>query len=226
MPFTDRYSRGYGVSHPPPYSPRGADRSSGSYPAAIGGPGGFAFMHDPVPPPGADPKLWSSFLKVDADRSGSISVFELQTALVNGDWTPFDLDTVKLLMNLFDQNRSGDISFAEFTGLWQYIEDWQRVFRHFDKDGSGTIDTWELQSALNQFGMKLSPHLLSLLVAKFASATSGSEVGDQTITFDRFMRACVFVKQFTESYQSLDMDKGGQVQLNYEQFMKFYFMLP
>jgi Ca2+-binding EF-hand superfamily protein len=46
-------------------------------------------------------------------------------------------------------------------------QDWQRVFRHFDKDGSGTIDTGELQSALNQFGMKLSPHLLSLLVAKF-----------------------------------------------------------
>jgi Ca2+-binding EF-hand superfamily protein len=43
------------------------------------------------------------------------------------------------------------------------------VFRHFDKDGSGTIDTWELQSALNQFGMKLSPHLLSLLVAKFGT---------------------------------------------------------
>ena len=43
------------------------------------------------------------------------------------------------------------------------------MFRHFDKDGSGTIDTWELQSALSQFGMKLSPHLLSLLVAKFGT---------------------------------------------------------
>ena len=41
------------------------------------------------------------------------------------------------------------------------------MFRHFDKDGSGTIDTPELQSALNQFGLKLSSHLLSLLVAKF-----------------------------------------------------------
>jgi len=225
MPFTNRFSRDHPVSLPPPYSPS-PDGGSGGYPATIGGPGGFAFMRDPIPPPGADPKLWSCFLAVDADRSGSISVFELQRALVNGDWTPFDLDTVKLLMNLFDQNRSGDISFAEFTGLWRYIEDWRRVFRHFDKDGSGTIDTWELQSALNQFGLKLSPHLLSLLVAKFASAPSGTQVGDQTITFDRFMRACVFVKQFTESFASLDTDKEGRVQLNYEQFMKFYFMLP
>lgn len=122
------------------------------------------------------------------------------------------------------------------------------MFRHFDKDGSGTIDTWELQSALNRFGMKLSPHLLSLLVSKFgtlgrqrprktdpelslmtiiiASAPLGTQVGDQAITFDRFMRACVFVKQFTESFESLDTDKDGRLQLNYEQFLKFYFMLP
>jgi Ca2+-binding EF-hand superfamily protein len=210
---------------PPPYTPS-ADGGSGGYPATFGGPGGFAIMRDPAPPVGADPKLWSCFLAVDVDRSGSISVHELQSALVNGDWTPFDLDTVKLLMNIFDVNQTGDIDFAEFTGLWRYIEDWKRVFEHFDKDRSGTIDSLELQSALHQFGMRLAPHLMSLLVAKFASAPSGSEVGEPTITFDRFMRACVFVRQFTESFRNLDTDKDGWLQLNYEQFLKFYFLLP
>ncbi|KAH9957702.1 hypothetical protein BC827DRAFT_1223977 [Russula dissimulans] len=32
-------------------------------------------------------RLWSWFLAVDTDRSGNISVHELQRALVNGDWT-------------------------------------------------------------------------------------------------------------------------------------------
>jgi peflin len=36
------------------------------------------------PPQGADPQLWQYFSAVDADHSGSISVNELQTALVNG----------------------------------------------------------------------------------------------------------------------------------------------
>jgi Ca2+-binding EF-hand superfamily protein len=45
------------------------------------------------------------------------------------------------------------------------------VFRHFDRDRSGTIDDSELQSALNQFDMKLPQHLLSLLVAKFGTYT-------------------------------------------------------
>ena len=43
------------------------------------------------------------------------------------------------------------------------------MFRHFDRDRSGTIDDFELQCALNQFGMKLPQHLLSLLVAKFGT---------------------------------------------------------
>jgi len=184
-------------------------------------------MRESVPPPGADPKLWSWFVAVDVDRSGSISASELQRALINGDWTSFDLDTVKLLMSLFDTDRTGDIDFNEFSGLWRYIEDWQHVFRRFDRDNSGTIDSSELQSALTQFGFKLPHHLLGLLVAKYASAPTGTEApGQQTITFDRFIRACVFVKQFTESFTRLDGDKDGWVRLNYEQFLSVYFSLP
>ena len=138
-------------------------------------------------------------------------------------------------------------------------QDWQHVFRRFDKDSSGSIDAFELQSALNQFGYKLPRHLLALLVAKYctsalqavsggfpltrlcaltfvnffflfffaASSPMGSEVpGQQTITFDRFIRACVFVRQFTESFVRLDGDKDGWVRLNYEQFLSVYFTLP
>lgn len=55
--------RGYGQGPPPP--------------APVRAPSG--------PPPGADPQLWQWFNAVDADRSGAISVTELQAALVNGE---------------------------------------------------------------------------------------------------------------------------------------------
>ena len=61
---------GYGAPPPPQY-----------------GGGGFYAPQGPPVPPGADPQLWSYFSNVDADRSGSISVTELQQALVNGQWT-------------------------------------------------------------------------------------------------------------------------------------------
>jgi len=48
-------------------------------------------------------------------------------------------------------------------------QDWQGVFLHFDRDRSGTIDGQELQSALSQFGYRLSPQLLSMLQRKYGA---------------------------------------------------------
>ncbi|RPD57828.1 EF-hand [Lentinus tigrinus ALCF2SS1-7] len=190
------------------------------------GPGGFAPAGAGAPP-GADPQLWSWFSAVDTDRSGHITVTELQKALINGDWSPFDLDTVKLLMTIFDTDRSGTIGFNEFSGLWKYIKDWQNVYRHFDRDNSGSIDGQELQQALHQFGYNLSPQLLRLVEAKYGSGPSARHgAPPQGITFDRFVRACVVIKQITETFQKLDTDRDGWVQINYEQFMHTVLSLP
>ncbi|OCH89419.1 EF-hand protein [Obba rivulosa] len=149
---------------------------------APAGPGGFAPTMSRGPPPGADPQLWNWFTAVDTDRSGNITVHELQKALINGDWTPFDLDTVKLLMAIFDTDRSGTIGFNEFAGLWKYIKDWQNVFRHFDRDGSGSIDGRELADALRQFGYNLAPPLLSLVERKYG------ECCDSLLAFSTLLR--------------------------------------
>ncbi|KAH9962480.1 hypothetical protein BJV74DRAFT_880033 [Russula compacta] len=175
--------------------------------------------------------LWSWFVSVDTDRSGAITVVELQRALVNGDWTPFDLDTVKLLMSIFDADRSGTIGFNEFAGLWKYIKDWQGVFLHFDRDRSGTIDGNELQEALRQFGYRLSPQLLNLLQRKYdekasAAGAGGRHAAPPGITFDRFVRACVVVKQVTDLFAKLDTDRDGWIQINYETFLETILTLP
>jgi len=153
-------------------------------------------------------------------------VTELQAALVNGNWTKFDLDTVKMLMNIFDTDRSGTIGFAEFAGLWKYIEDWQRVFRHFDRDGSGSIDGHELHAAMKNFGYNLSPTLLSLVEQKYSSGPAAGYGAPSGITFDRFVRACVVIKQLTEAFTRLDTDRDGWIQINYEEFMKIVLQAP
>lgn len=55
----------------------------------------------------------------------------------------------------------------EFAGLWKYISDWQNVFRHFDRDRSGSIEGHELAEALRSFGYSLSPPLLTLIEHKY-----------------------------------------------------------
>lgn len=217
--------------NPPRYAPPGAPPPPGNYGH---GPGGFAAQtRAPQMPPGADPQLWQWFTAVDADSSGHITVNELQQALVNGDWSPFSLDSVKLLMSIFDTDRSGTIGFNEFSGLWRYIKDWQGVFKHFDADKSGTINGKELHNALSQFGYNLSPPLLDLLEKKYdvlsASAPPNAQHYNQHatgITFDRFVRACVVIKQLTESFQRLDTNRTGSITLNYETFMRTVLSAP
>ena len=46
------------------------------------------------------------------------------------------------------------------------------------------------------------------------------------ITFDRFVRACVVIKQISESFGRLDTDRDGWVQINYDQFMQTVLSLP
>src|SRR5277367_2231899 len=53
-------------------------------------------------PPGIYPQLYSIFKAADTNNSGQLSERELSRALVNGDWTPFDPKTVKLMVKMFD----------------------------------------------------------------------------------------------------------------------------
>lgn len=187
---------------------------------------GYSYSPGPPAPAGSEPQLWQWFSAVDTDRSGSISVNELQAALVNGNWSNFDLDTVKMLMAMFDTDRSGTIGFAEFSGLWKYISDWQGVFRHFDRDRSGSIDGHELSEALRTFGYNLAPSLLALIEQKYASGPTSGYGTAPGITFDRFVRACVTVKTLTEAFQRVDTDRDGWVTISYEEFMKIVLNSP
>ncbi|KAI8970600.1 hypothetical protein BDB01DRAFT_814828 [Pilobolus umbonatus] len=200
------YNSGGAGGYNPGYS------SGGGYKSPSGGGGGNYYAPGRCPP-GADPQLWAWFTAVDSDHSGQLSVNELQHALVNGDWSPFNIETVRTMVNMFDKDNSGTIDFAEFAGLWRYIEEWKRCFQTFDADRSGNIDRHEMRNALKTFGYNLSEPFINTLVQKF------DKYGHGTITFDNFVQACVTVKTLTDSFRQFDTDNDGWIQINYEQFL-------
>lgn len=81
------------LQHNPSVSSHHSHRTSYQAPPPPGRPpAGYGGGYAPSgPPAGADPQLWQWFSSVDADRSGAISVTELQSALVNGayDMKPY-----------------------------------------------------------------------------------------------------------------------------------------
>jgi hypothetical protein len=57
----------------------------------------------------------------------------------------------------------------------------------------------------------------------FRASGAGGAPG---ISFDRFVRACVAIKQLTDAFQKLDTDRDGWIQINYDQFMHTVLQLP
>ncbi|CAN0072351.1 programmed cell death protein 6 [Lethenteron reissneri] len=163
--------------------------------------------------------LWTMFQRVDKDRSGAISANELQQALSNGTWTPFNMQTVQLMMGMFDRERKGTIGFAEFAGLWKYVTDWQGVFRSFDRDNSGFIDKQELKGALSSFGYRFSDQLLDLLVWRF------DRQGRQQVAFDDFIQCCIALQTLTGAFRMHDTDQDGWIRISYEQFLSMVFSM-
>ncbi|CAO3664017.1 unnamed protein product [Rhizopus microsporus] len=171
--------------------------------------------------------LWNLFQRVDTDRSGSISVHELQQALVNGDWSPFNIETVRMMVNIFDTDNNGTIDFREFKGLWKYVEDWSQCFKTFDRDNSGSIDRYEMGYALRTFGFNVSDHFVNMLVHSFdkygktnpllaSTIIYQTLIGNGEITFDNFVQACVTLSTLTNLFRSRDYENRGSITINYE----------
>ncbi|CAH3153922.1 unnamed protein product [Porites lobata] len=163
--------------------------------------------------------LWSIFAKIDKDRNGRITADELQQALSNGSWTPFNPETVRLMIGMFDRDNSGTIEFNEFYALWQYVTDWQKTFRSYDTDNSGTIDRHELKTALTNFGYRLSDKMYTMLITKFDKSGMGA------ILFDDFIQCCVVLQILTNSFRSRDFNMNGWITIGYEDFLSMVFML-
>lgn len=106
-------------------------------------------------------------------------------ALSNGTWTPFNPETVRLMIGMFDKHNRGTVSFDDFGALWKYVTDWQACFRSFDRDGSGNINVSELRDALSSFGYRLSEQIVSIMLKRF------DRFGRGTILFDDFIQCCV-----------------------------------
>lgn len=58
---------------------------------------------------------------MDKDKSGYISADELQQALSNGTWTPFNPETVRLMIGMFKfSTKKKIIDFVHITRIYFY----------------------------------------------------------------------------------------------------------
>lgn len=217
-PASQGYSSGYGA--PPASQGYSSGYGAPSYGAGYGGYGqpqqyppqqqfGAGF------PPGTDPAVIGMFQQADVDRSGTIDAHELGRVLSQGR-PPFSPRTTRLMLHLFADNRNdttriGPVGFAK---LWKELQQWQKKFREFDRDNSGTIEVSELQAALMSFNFNIPPAVLQMLVSKYD--TTG---GSRSIGYDNFVECGFIVKGLTEKFRDQDKALSGNATFDYTSFM-------
>jgi Ca2+-binding EF-hand superfamily protein len=174
-------------------------------------------------PTNDDPQqLFPLFRAANSSNSGALTEQELGSALVNGDYTSFHPKTVKMMISMFDRNRSGSISFDEFVSLWRYLAAWRELFDRFDEDRSGRISLREFEKALVAFGYRLSQPFVTVLFTAFESkgrVVSGTGPPPTGMSFDLFVQACISLRRMTDVFKRYDDDRDGYVTLSFEEFL-------
>ncbi|KAK7791111.1 hypothetical protein R5R35_013686 [Gryllus longicercus] len=164
-------------------------------------------------PPGVSPEVQQWFAAVDRDRSGRICASELQAALVNGHGKNFSETACRLMIGMFDHDKSGTIDVQEFQMLYNYINQWLATFRSYDKDGSGNVEEHELSQALHQMGFRFSPQFVKFLIEK--SDTQNHKY----MSVDQFIVTCVQIQRFTEAFRTRDKEMKGIISISFEDFL-------
>ncbi|RMZ76116.1 hypothetical protein DV738_g5094, partial [Chaetothyriales sp. CBS 135597] len=190
----------------------------------------------PAPPDADSPELYSHFQAANVSRTGQLTTQELGSALVNGDFTPFDGTTIKSLMQMFStsapsQPNGPTITFGEFQSLWRFLAAWRELFERFDEDYNGRISLAEFSKALVAFGYRLSQPFVTLLYKKYHDrgirhdndgrrSSVGQSQGQQLgMSFDLFVQACISLKRMTDVFKQYDEDRDGYITVSFEEFL-------
>ncbi|KAL8904068.1 MAG: hypothetical protein Q9171_007177 [Xanthocarpia ochracea] len=192
----------YGFNPPPPHHGRSPPISR---PPPTPAPPSAGSNHDAA--------LFPLFKAVDKSGTGQLTEKELRAALVNGDFTSFDPHTVKMMIRMFDADKSGTIGFDEFCGLWGFLAAWRSLFDRFDEDRSGYISYEEYSNALVAFGYRLSPSFVTLLYRTY------EKKGDNRMSFDLFVQSCIVLKRMTDVFKKYDDDRDGYITMSFEEFL-------
>jgi len=188
----------------------------------------------------------------DKDKSGSISISELNTVLkkLGYNFTPENLVHV---MRIVDDNGDGELNFNEFLGFYDFLFYLHSIFNEVDADKSGFLDRRELAQLLVKSGYKFSPRQVELLYRMCDNDNSGKiEVAEFFgLTFFLILCQIIFAaadadgsdsvelkeldkvlkdlglpmppEQVKKVFDALDVQKKGS--LKFEEFIELIFLL-
>ncbi|XP_058149995.1 calpain-3 isoform X2 [Dasypus novemcinctus] len=119
----------------------------------------------------------------------------------------FTLESCRSMIALMDTDGSGRLNLQEFHHLWTKIKAWQKIFKHYDTDQSGTINSYEMRNAVNDAGFHLNSQLYDIITMRYADK-------HMNIDFDSFICCFVRLEGMFRAFKAFDKDGDGIIKLN------------
>nr|XP_060474800.1 calpain-3 isoform X3 [Panthera onca] len=119
----------------------------------------------------------------------------------------FTLESCRSMIALMDTDGSGRLNLHEFHHLWKKIKAWQKIFKHYDTDQSGTINSYEMRNAVNDAGFHLNSQLYDIITMRYADK-------HMNIDFDSFICCFVRLEGMFRAFNAFDKDGDGIIKLN------------
>ncbi|XP_027043249.1 calpain-9-like isoform X2 [Pocillopora damicornis] len=145
-----------------------------------------------------------------------IDAFELQQILSTATkkvlgGKEFSVEACRSIIDLKDDDKTGKLDFDEFKEVWILIKDLLKIFSEHDADNSGTMDMYELQSALEKQGIYLSQETLNAISARFNNKKG-------TLCFDDFLQIVCRIYSIKDDFDG-HADRTGRATFSLDQFI-------
>ncbi|XP_003226285.1 grancalcin isoform X1 [Anolis sagrei] len=182
---------------------------------AHGGSSGYSVYAGAYAAAAAADPLWTFFSAI-AGQDGEVDAEELQRCLtqsgINGTYSPFSLETCRIMISMLDRENTGKMGYNEFKELWAALSAWKQNFMMIDQDRSGTVELHELTQVIVAMGYRLSPQTLIAIVKRYSK--------NGRIFFDDYVACCVKLRALTDFFRRRDSMQQGIVNLVYDDFLQ------
>ncbi|XP_053290294.1 calpain-3 isoform X2 [Pleuronectes platessa] len=119
----------------------------------------------------------------------------------------FSLESCRSMIALMDMDGTGRLNLQEFRHLWNKIKQWQGIFKHYNADQTGSINSYEMRNAVNDAGFRLNNQLYDIITMRYANES-------MNIDFDSFISCLVRLEAMFRAFQAFDQDGDGTIRLS------------
>ncbi|XP_025105443.1 calpain-B-like isoform X7 [Pomacea canaliculata] len=125
----------------------------------------------------------------------------------------FAIDSCRSMVAMHDGDLSGKLGYDEFKDLWADLRQWKGVFKEYDRDKSGNLNSLELRGALHSVGFRLSNKTLQSIVMRYSDKNGNIDFGD-------FVLCAVRLKTMLTSFRGRDPENKGIAPYDIESFIQ------